>query len=320
MEIRNLIKKILKEDTEERNLRLYALDWDDNILGMPTKIYLKDDNDNVVGMPTDHFAEYRHLIGKEPFEYEGSTIIGFDDTDNPFRDFTHPETFLTDTLKAVKTNKFSPSFEKFKETLIYTNPFSIITARGHSPKVLKKGVKLFIDIVLSPEEKQKMIKNIKDVLNFEEIGGYYKTGDLNNNQLIDVYLDEKGKYYPVSSKEFGQKAKIDSSKGASSPERNKQLAFRHFIYDVHNKVKKFIKNGKYKSISVGFSDDDIKNVESMVGYVEDELSKEFPEFNFIVIDTSEGGNKKIKITRIDNEEDSSSLLEHKIIKRILNKL
>ena len=320
MNTRSLIKKILKEVTEERDLRLYALDWDDNILGMPTKIYLKDEDGNVVGMPTDHFAEYRHLIGKEPFEYEGSTIVGFDDTDNPFRDFTHPETFLTDTLKAVQTNKFSPSFEKFKETLIYANPFSIITARGHSPKVLKKGVKLFISIVLTPEEKQTMLKNIKDVFHYEEMGNHYKVDDSDNNQLVDMYLDEKGKYYPVSSKEFGQKAKLDSSQGASSPERNKQLALRHFVYDIYDKVGKFIKNGKYKSISVGFSDDDIKNVESMVKYVEDELSKEFPEFKFIVIDTSEGGKNKIKITRVDNEEDYSSLLENILIKRILKNI
>jgi hypothetical protein len=58
----------------------------------------------------------------------------------------------------------------------------------------------------------------------------------------------------------------------------------------------------------------------MVKYVEDELSKEFPEFKFIVIDTSEGGKNKIKITRVDNEEDSSSLLENILIKRILNNL
>ena len=44
MNNRNLIKKILREVAEKRDLRLYALDWDDNILGMPTEIYLKDDN------------------------------------------------------------------------------------------------------------------------------------------------------------------------------------------------------------------------------------------------------------------------------------
>ena len=318
MSNRNLIKRILKEVTEERNLRLYALDWDDNILGMPTEIYLKDENGESVGMPTDHFAEYRHLIGKEPFEYEGSTIVGFDD--DAFRDFVHPETFLSDTKKAVMKNRFSPSFEKFKETLIYANPFSIITARGHSPKVIKKGVKLFINIVLTPDEKREMISNIKDVLDFEEIGGYYKTGDLDNSQLIDVYLDEKGEYYPVSSKEFGQRFKLDSSKGASSPEHNKKLALSDFLDQVYNKVGKLIDSGKYGSVSLGFSDDDISNVRSMVQHIEDELSRVYPEIHFVVKDTSEGGMKKIVISRINDNADSESLLENYVINKILSYL
>jgi hypothetical protein len=318
MSNRNLIKKILREVTEERNLRLYALDWDDNILGMPTKIYLKDDEGNSIGMPTDHFAEYRHLIGKEPFEYEDTNIVGFDD--DPFRDFTHPETFLSDTIKAVKKNRFSPSFEKFKETLIYANPFSIITARGHSPKVIKKGVKLFINIALTPQEKQEMINNVKDVLDFEEIGGFYKTGDLNDSQLIDVYLDEKGEYYPVSSKEFGQRFKLDSSKGASSPEHNKKLALSDFLEQVYNKVGKLIDSGKYGSVSLGFSDDDVSNVRSMVKHIEDELSRMYPEIHFVVKDTSEGGMKKIVISRINDKADSESLLENYIINKIISYL
>lgn len=318
MSNRNLIKKILREVAEERNLRLYALDWDDNILGMPTEIYLKDENGDSVGMPTDHFAEYRHLIGKEPFDYEGSTIVGFDD--DAFRDFVHPETFLSDTKKAVMKKKFSPSFEKFKETLIYANPFSIITARGHSPKVIKKGVKLFINIVLTPDEKRKMISNIKDVIDFEELGGYYKTGDLDNNQLIDVYLDEKGEYYPVSSKEFGQRFKLDSSKGASSPEHNKKLALSDFLDQIYYKVGRLIDSGKYGSVSLGFSDDDVSNVRSMIQHIEDELSRVYPEIHFVVKDTSEGGMKKIVITRVDDEADSDSILENYMINKILSYL
>jgi hypothetical protein len=318
MSNKNLIKKILREVAEERNLRLYALDWDDNILGMPTKIYLKDKVGNSIGMPTDHFAEYRHLIGKEPFEYEDSTIVGFDE--DPFRDFTHPETFLSDTIKAVKKNRFSPSFEKFKETLIYANPFSIITARGHSPKVIKKGVKLFINIALTPQEKQEMINNIKDVLDFEEISGYYKTGDLDDSQMIDVYLDEKGEYYPVSSKEFGQRFKLDSSKGASSPEHNKKLALSDFLDQVYYKVGRLIDSGKYGSVSLGFSDDDISNVRSMVQHIEDELSRVYPEIHFVVKDTSEGGMKKIVISRINDGADSESLLENYMINKILSYL
>ena len=296
MNTKNIIRKVLKEYSERRNLRLYGLDWDDNILNMPTNIYLKDDEDNVIGMPTNHFAEYRHLVGKEPFDYEGSRIVGFDN--DAFRDFTHPETFIRDTIQALKTNRFSPSFDKFKETLMYANPFSIITARGHNPEVIKKGVKYFISLVLDNSEKKIMIDNIKDVLNFEELSGYYKIDDLDFNQLIDIYLDEKGEYYPVSSKEFGLRFNLDPNKGASSPEQSKKLALYDFIKQVYQKVGKLIKSGKYESVSVGFSDDDVKNVESMVDYIENELSKIYPEIHFVVKLTSEGNTKKIVITRV----------------------
>ena len=298
MNRKSLIKRILKEFVEERKLRLYSLDWDDNILGMPTKIYLKDENGNVVGMSTDDFAEYRHLIGKEPFEYEGSNIVGYDD--NAYRDFVHPETFLSDTIKAVRKNRFSPSFKKFKETLIYANHFSIITARGHNPEVIKKGIKIFIDIVLTPEEKKRMVENIKDTINFEELSNFYKMDNLSDKQLIDIYLDEKGEYYPVSSKEFGQRFKLDSAGGASSPEQSKKIALSDFLEQVYTKVGKLIHSGKYGSVSLGFSDDDSKNVKSIIEHIEDELTRIYPEIHFVVFDTSEGGMKKIVIRRVQD--------------------
>lgn len=279
----------------ERDLRLYALDWDDNILRMPTKIYLKTNDGEVVGMATDDFAEYRHLIGKEPFEYEGNTIVGFDD--NAYRDFTHPETFLQDAEKAIKANRTSPSFDKFKETLIYANPFSIITARGHNPEVIKKGVKLFIDLVLSPEEKKEMINNIKDVINFEKLGSFYKPEQLDDDTVIDIYLDDKGEYHPVSSKEFGEKMGLPVSGGAANPEHAKKMALANFVEKVFNNVGKLIQSGEYSRVSLGFSDDDIRNVNAMIEFVEDELSKMYPEIHFVIYDTSEGGKRKLVIEK-----------------------
>ena len=284
-----------KKLISERELRMYALDWDDNILRMPTKIYLKNDKGGSVGMATDDFAEYRHLIGKEPFNYQGDTVMGFDD--DAFRDFTHPETFLQDTEKAIKANRTSPSFSKFKENLIYANPFSIITARGHNPMVIKKGVKLFIDLVLSSEEKKEMVKNIKKSFGFENLGGYYKIDTLNDDQVIQVYLDEKGEYHPVSSKEFGEKFNLPVSGGAANPEHAKKMALANFIEKVFDNVGKLIQNKQYTKVSLGFSDDDIRNVKAMIEFVEDELINMYPEVHFVIYDTSEGGNRKLVIEK-----------------------
>ena len=279
----------------ERDLRMYALDWDDNILRMPTKIYLRTDSGDVVGMATDDFAEYRHLIGKEPFQYQGNTIIGFDS--DAYRDFTHPETFLQDAEKAIKSNRTSPSFDKFKETLIYANPFSIITARGHNPEVIKKGVKLFIDLVLSSEEKKEMVNNIKEVINFEKLGGFYKPEQLDDETIIDIYLDDKGEYHPVSSKEFGEKMGLPVSGGAANPEHAKKMALANFIEKVFDNVGKLIQSGEYSRVSLGFSDDDVRNVNAMIEFVEDELSKMYPEIHFVIYDTSEGGKRKLVIEK-----------------------
>jgi len=74
--LKNRIKKhllnILKEgidDSGNPDLKYYAFDWDDNILTMPTEIMLVTDDGYEVGMSTEDFAEYRHKIGVEDFEY-----------------------------------------------------------------------------------------------------------------------------------------------------------------------------------------------------------------------------------------------------------
>jgi len=81
--VREIISEII-QDQMKPTMKYYAFDWDDNLMYMPTKIYLKDDEGNSVGMSTEDFAEYRTEIGQEPFDYEGHTIVGFDE--DAFRD------------------------------------------------------------------------------------------------------------------------------------------------------------------------------------------------------------------------------------------
>ena len=38
-----------------------------------------------VGMSTEDFADYRGMIGKEPFEYKNEMIVGY--ADDPYRNF-----------------------------------------------------------------------------------------------------------------------------------------------------------------------------------------------------------------------------------------
>ena len=266
---------------EEKNLRMYVFDWDDNILRMPTEVKMEK-NENGKWVPlrvsTEDFAHFR-------------TDPNYRTTPDSFSDFTNNEAFLIDAKKAINNKSFAPSYKKFIESLIYANPFAINTARGHSPNTLKDGVKLFIQMVLSDDEKMMMINNIKKELPQSLIKG------LNNIQLIDLYLDEMGEFYPVSSEEFGDRFGLNVKGGASNPEHSKKVAIAHFVEKVFRNVEKLIQSGEYTKVSFGFSDDDIRNVKATVELLEDELSKMYPEIHFVIYDTSEGGNKKIVIEK-----------------------
>ena len=58
-------------------------------------------------------------------------------------------------------------------------------------------------------------------------------------------------------------------------------------------------NTDYNKLSVGFSDDDLGNVNAIVLFIKEVLQVEFPEVNFIVYDTSEGGMNKIVLKQLN---------------------
>jgi len=85
---RKFVQEGIDQETGEPDFKYYAFDWDDNIMMMPTKIMVKSDSGEVVPMGTADFAEYRGLIGKEPFDYNGHSVVSYDDS--PFRNFRYP--------------------------------------------------------------------------------------------------------------------------------------------------------------------------------------------------------------------------------------
>jgi len=266
----------------ENRLRTYIFDWDDNILYMPTTIKMdkKEGGEWVpVDVPTD---EYAHIRTSPEYRLRNNS------PGIAFSDFRESKPFITDIKKAIHNNKFAPSSDKFKEALVNANPFGINTARGHKPEILRDGVKLFIDMVFTDEEKSEMVGNIKKVLN--------QTKELTPDQTVDFYLDEMGEYYPVSSEEFGKRFGLDTTGGAANPEHAKKVAIEHFVRKVFDNVKTLV-GSDYKKMSVGFSDDDIRNVKAVEQFIEEELNKMYPEFHFVVYDTSDKGKNKLVIEK-----------------------
>lgn len=262
---------------ENNNIRAYSFDWDDNILKMPTTIkMLKKTNDGwePIEVSTEEFALIR-----DDKDYKLS--------DGAFDNFINEESFLVDLEKALNTGAFAPSFDKFKEALIYANPISIITARGHDPKVLRRGMDLVISNTFTEGELSEMLDNIQQ--------SYPELDSESPEDILKNYLDLQ-EYHTVTSKIFTDRFGLDSG-SAANPEENKKIALRDYVTKIVAQVGKLVNSEKTK-LSVGFSDDDLGNINSIIPFIREVLQLEFPDVDFVVYDTSEGGMNKILLKQV----------------------
>lgn len=270
------LKEAFKDETTPE-LKYYAFDWDDNIVHMPTEIMLVDEDGEEVGMSTEDFAEYRTDIGTKPIKYKGKKIKGF--APNAFRYFRTEgdKKFISDSMMA----KLGPAFDDFRESINNGSIFSIITARGHNPKTIKEAIYNYITTGFGGIDKDQLIKNLRKYRSFV---GEEEMGD---DELIKTYL-ALNKYYPVT---FGDE------KNAVNPEQAKVIAMQDFVDYIKgmaailNKkayLKKDIGNKFIPSEpQIGFSDDDVRNVEIMK-----KAFKDKPGFK--TYSTAGGSKKEVK--------------------------
>lgn len=281
MSLRKTVRSVLFErylsegftDEGTPDMKYYAFDWDDNIVTMPTQIVLMTDKEEEIGMSTEDFAEHRTQIGKEPFEYKGKTIIGY--APNPYRNFTveGDDQFLIDALLA----KLGPSWDDFREAINGGSIFAIITARGHSPEILKEAVYNYIINGFGGIDKDELISNLKKYRDFAE------EESVSDDEMIRQYLDLL-KFHPVT---YGEGS-------ASNPEEGKIKALRTFIDYVKSisgqlNKRAFFKNDVKNNFvpQIGFSDDDPRNIESIKNFLDKEYGEESPVKTYL----TKGGEK-----------------------------
>ena len=252
--------------------KYYAFDWDDNIVSMPTKIILKDEDGDEVGMSTEDFATYREEIGKEPFEFDGHTIVGYSEDALIWFGVKGDKQFIVDAMMA----KPGPSWDDFVEAINNGSIFSIVTARGHTPSVLKEACYNYIVSNMNGIDSNELVKNLEKYRDLAD------EENVSKREMIREYLD-LCKFYPVT---YGQGS-------AAKVEPLKKMAVREFVNYVREmsdyiQKKAFLKNkiSNYFVPKVGFSDDDLKNVESVKKHFEDD-----PE-NIITTYSTKGGIKK----------------------------
>jgi hypothetical protein len=256
------------------DMKYYSFDWDDNIAYMPTQIILVDEDGNEIGMSTEDFAEYRTEIGKKPFEYNNNVIVDF--ADDPFRNFRTEgdKQFLIDSMKA----ETGPAWNDFVEAINSGSIFSIITARGHNPETLKDAV---YNMIVSNHNGIDMSQLVKNLRKYREIADM---DDMSDDELVRWFLN-MCRFYPVS---FG-------SGSAQSPEEGKIRAMEEFISYIKKTAKRlhkkaYVKNrvsNKFVLPKIGFSDDDIRNVEKMKAHFE-KGDKESPIQTYLTA----GGKKR----------------------------
>ena len=279
MSLKKIIRRNLnnlREGIEEGqpDLKYYAFDWDDNIVIMPTQIMLQSEQGGEVGMSTEDFAEYRQKIGKEPFDYNGEMIVGY--AKDPYRNFAvqGDKKFIVDSLLAEP----GPSWDDFVECINGGSIFAIITARGHTPTVLRDSIYNFIVTNHNGISAETLIQNLKQ---YRELSGEVMR---DNQLLIKEYLD-MCKYHPVT---YGEGS-------ASNPEEGKIKALREFINYVKFQSRKIGQKVSFTNDvtnnfvpQIGFSDDDPSNIESIKSFLEKEYEDEKPVKTYL----TKGGEKK----------------------------
>lgn len=271
-----------------------VFDFDDNILHMDTKIIMEKFVNNIwieTPISTTDFAEFRkNPLYRVPLKEDGTD--DYDKAYSNFRDGSVDNIFLNDTIDAITNKRFAPSYQAFKQCLIDGELLIILTARGHQPSTIKRGIEYIIDIQLTKEEKNTMRKNL---LKYYEIFDIEISGDCNDNTLLDNYLNHC-EYIGVSSPYFkdlviDEKLCDISDFNPNNTEVSKKIAMSYIVDKLH----RYKLSDKYL-LKIGFSDDDIHNVKSIHDLFKNELKIKNNNTKFYIFDTSKNidGTKNYK--------------------------
>lgn len=265
-------------------LKYMALDFDDNILHMPTVIHMDNLNEDKwipLSVSPSEFAIVRNDSNYRVRDNNPSKAY------EEFRDIgpRGQNAFLEDIKIAIDNKNYGPSWDKFLKGLREGYIFSLITARGHEYDTLKEGIKYIIDNCLTLSEQNEMYnKCLKYSKIFEKNTIYVKSnGKFTDNDLIKKYL-ECCKYYGVGIP-FSQSFKKDFNLSEDIKiEEAKKIALNKFIEICNTYGEK-----SNIEVSIGFSDDDKKNVDCIKKYFEFK-STIYKQIKLNVYDTSDKQN------------------------------
>lgn len=294
METPEIYRSDVNYDVSTRDFKFYIFDWDDNILHMPTKIHLEKCDDAGVWHPVEVSTSVFAVVRTDP-RYRmppGGRAQAFREFQDVVDEKSGDISFIRDTraaLERVKAGeKPGPSFDTLRKTLREGRIFAIVTARGHESGTLREAVKIFIDEVLTIDERTAMMRSLRGYRWWLDGKNEFGTDD----EEIDYYLS-LCRYHAVTHPDFFEQLKSDDvfggryeeASGAELPELAKEFAIKDFVEHLFRILKRT--GGLGRCVSVGFSDDDAGNVRAVSNYIRNELVKRFQGFKFVVYDTSD---------------------------------
>lgn len=145
----------------------YFFDFDDNVAFLPTEMFLfHKETKRETKISTGEYAKYSNLIGKSGLfkEYDldlcnrtGSFRRFRDQGIGWFKRFflRKEEAFIADVRRAIQRPEElwkGPSWNCFYHAVHNGRPISIITARGHEPETIKKGISVLVKEGFLPRE------------------------------------------------------------------------------------------------------------------------------------------------------------------------
>jgi len=289
------VKKIpyINEEVANRDFKYYIFDWDDNILHMPTKIKMEHLEEDGSWKPVEVSTSTFALVRSDSKHYRApggnwnNAFVNFED---------HPgaNTFIEDTIDALEKvahgDKPGPSYNALRKTLREGRLFAIVTARGHSPSTIEKAVRIFIKYALTEEDREEMMSNLRGYRQWLDGVGDGEFGT--DSEELDYYLS-MCRYSAVTYSGFKERMandpiyreKLATAPTAAKPELAKEFAIRNFVEHVFHMLRS--SGSLNRSVSIGFSDDDVGNVKTVSTFIREELSKRFEGIKFVVYDTSD---------------------------------
>ena len=288
-------------EVENRDFKYYIFDWDDNILHMPTKIRMEHLEDDGTWKPVEVSTSTFALVRADEKHYRppsdggwAAAFANFEDPKNQTEADEGNNCFILDTLDALEKvehgEKPGPSYNALKKTLREGRLFAIVTARGHSPKTIERAVRIFIKYALSEDEREEMMSHLRGYRQMIDGVGDGEFGT--DAEELDYYLG-MCRYSAVTYSGFKErmandpiyKEKLAVATTAAKPELAKEFAIRDFVEHVFHMLRR---SGRLnRSVSIGFSDDDVGHVKTVSSFIKEELSKRFEGIKFVVYDTSD---------------------------------